>query len=205
MEEANADPPANPASNPGGPSTAGSGGSDSPDGAHGGVKKDLAVAMLLSSAAALAIGGLAFLISRAGIAPAVLFPLAVGCAVGLAERAIFDRWRLPLCWRKAALIGLILGVLAVAAEDVAGYRSYLQSYAGVQGQSQLAAGLAGTIADLQPVGFRSYLSHVIARGPFWWWFDALATPLAAAGTAVWSRRRKDISGATPIAGPPLSL
>ncbi len=82
------------------------------------------LAVVLAAAAAVAIGWVVFLISRAGVAPVVLLPIAVGLAIGLAQAAIFDRLQAPLSWPAAAGLGLLFGALAVVTQDYSGYRDY---------------------------------------------------------------------------------
>ena len=163
----------------------------------------LVPAVILTGLATLAIGWLAFLISRAGVAPAVLFPIGVGLAVGAAQTAIVRKLGASLPSLAAAILGLMWGGLAVATEDYSGYRDYLGNYATVQRGDRLASILQSTNDQWQPAGFPAYLSAVIRRNPVWWAIDAALTPLAAAvfaGTT--SRRVKSARPQQPGPAPP---
>jgi hypothetical protein len=152
--------------------------------------KRLALAMLLTGLATLPIGWLVFLISRAGVAPAVLFPIGVGLAVGAAQAAIVRRLECSLPCFGAVLLSLVCGGLAVATEDYSGYRDYLSRFAEVQRGDRLASIVQAT-DHWQATGFLAYLSAVVRRDPVWWSVDAALTPLAAAVVAgVTSRRAK---------------
>jgi hypothetical protein len=136
-----------------------------------------------------------FLISRAGVAPAVLFPIGVGVAVGAAQTAIVRKleWS-PRCF-EAILLGLVCGGLAVATEDYSGYRDHLSRFAEVQRGDRLASIVQATTDHWQAPGFLAYLSAVVRRDPVWWSVDAALTPLAAAVVAgVTSRRTKIAPG-----------
>ena len=80
----------------------------------------LIAAIVLAAVAALVIGWLALVISRAGVSPPVLFPVAIGAAVGVCQALIFRRLNLSPPLVAAAALGLLLGLLAVAAEDYEG-------------------------------------------------------------------------------------
>jgi hypothetical protein len=160
----------------------------------------LALAMLLAGLATLLIGWLAFLISRAGVAPAVLFPIGTGLAVGAAQTVILRKLDLSLPWFGAAIFGLLCGGLAVATEDYSGYRDYVGRYAEVQRGDRLASIVSSTTDHWQPAGFLAYLSAVIRRDPVWWSVDAVLTPLAAAAVAAATSRRARIAAA-PSPGP----
>jgi len=163
----------------------------------------LALAILLAALATLLIGWLAFLISRAGVAPAVLFPIGTGLAVGAAQTVIQRKLDLSLPWFGAAILGLLCGALAVATEDFSGYRDYVGRYAEVQRGDRLASIVSSTTDHWQPVGFLAYLSAVIRRDPVWWSVDAVLTPLAAAAAAAVAAatsRRARIAAA-PSPGP----
>jgi hypothetical protein len=169
-----------------------------------GILKRLVPAMLLTGLATLVIGWLAFLISRAGVAPVVLFPIAVGLAVGAAQGAILQKLGCPLPWFVAAMLGLAWGGLAVATEDYSGYRDYLGSYATVQRGDRLASILQSTADQWQPAGFVDYLSAVVRRNPVWWSIDAVLTPLAAAVVAAaMCRRAKTVGGQPPPSHRPI--
>jgi hypothetical protein len=159
-------------------------------------------AMLLAATATLAIGWLAFLISRAGVAPAVLFPIATGLAVGAAQTAILRKLELSLPWLAAAVLGLAWGGLAVATEDYSGYRDYLSRFAEVQRGDRLASIVQATTDEWQPPGFFGYLSAVVRRDPVWWSVDAALTPLAAAVVAGTTSRRHKSAAAPPSDSPP---
>jgi hypothetical protein len=151
----------------------------------------LAMAVLLSGLATLMIGWVAYLISGAGVAPAVLFPIGVGLAVGAAQMAILWKLKLSLPRFGAAALAVVWGALAVATEDYSGYRDYLGQHAAVQRGDRLASVVQAASDQWKPAGFPAYLSAVVRRNPIWWSIDAVLTPLAATVLAgVTSRRSK---------------
>ena len=151
----------------------------------------LVPAMLLAGLASLTIGWLAFLISRAGVAPAVLFPVSVGLAVGAAQTAVLQKLHLSLPGFAVAILSLACGTLAVASEDYSGYRDYLGDFEKVQSREHLASVAQAATDQWRPAGFLAYLSAVIRRDPVWWPVDAVLTLLAAAVVAgVISHRTK---------------
>ncbi len=115
-----------------------------------------------------------------GVAPAVLFPIAVGLAVGCVQTAILRKLKLSLPCAGAAALALVWGGLALATEDYSGYRVYLEEYAKIQTSDRLASVVQTARDQWRPAGFVSYLSAVIHRDPVWWFVDAVLTPLAAA-------------------------
>ena len=143
----------------------------------------LVPAMLLAGVASLAIGWLALLISRAGVAPVVLFPVCVGLAVGALQAAILRKLALPLPPFAAAILGLACGALAVASEDYSGYRDYLGDFENVQSRDHLASVAQAATDQWRPAGFLAYVSAVVRRNPVWWPVDATLTLLAAAVVA----------------------
>ena len=135
------------------------------------------------------------------MAPAVLFPIGTGLAVGAAQTAIFRKLALSPRWIAAAILGIVWGGLAVATEDYSGYRDYLGRYAEVQRGDRLASIVQSTTDEWQPAGFLAYLSAVIRRDPVWWSVDAALTLLAASVVAgAMSRRIKTAVAQQPGAG-----
>ncbi len=123
----------------------------------------LIVAIVLAVAATLAIGWLALVISRAGVSPAVLYPIAVGAAVGGCQVLIFRRLNLSPPLFAAAALGLVLGLLAVATEDYCGYREYLREYADAQRGNHLASIVGESSDEWKPIPLTRYVAKIVAR------------------------------------------
>jgi hypothetical protein len=129
----------------------------------------------------------AFQAQQDGVAPAVLFPLAVGAAVGAACAGLARFLGVPPA-RAVIVSAACWGLLAVVGQDYIGHRHHVRQYERqLSGQSSLAA-LALDEQALRP-SFASYLRGVVSRQPGWWIFDLAATTLAAAVAATLCRRR----------------
>jgi hypothetical protein len=143
----------------------------------------LIAAVVLTAAATMLIAWLAFLISRADVSPAVLFPLAIGAAIGGCQSLIFRQLKMPLPLLPTVILSLVLGLLAVGTQDYAGYRDYVREQADVQRDDRLAAIVQATTDVWQPMPFTGYLAAIVRRNPIWWSLDVALTLLAAAAVA----------------------
>ena len=156
--------------------------------------------------AAAALAWVAFELQQDGIAPAVLFPLAVGAALGLSLVAVrrFTEGPNP---RAAIVAAIVWGLLLVVAQDYIGHWHRLRQF-----DEQIGAGhpLAMAVADdLRPTLAGDVSARIRAR-PVWWTLDLMLTA-GAAGlvTALGARRKppgKSPTGSdrdTVAASPPL--
>jgi hypothetical protein len=114
----------------------------------------------------------AFHLQQEAIAPAVLFPLCVGAALGWASAAVSRAARWPGV-RAAVATAACWGLLLVVAEDYIGHRHRERLYeaALAREQSPLAALAAGDPA-LRPA-FADYLAGKVRSEPVWWCLDVL--------------------------------
>ena len=119
-----------------------------------------------------------FHLQQEGFAPAGLFPLLLGSALGAAgaaiARALFVR-------RGVAIAGAAaLGLLAVVGQDYIGHRYHLRSYeASLRAQESAVAAALADSAAFKP-DFRQYLFARVREHPVWWVLDVALTAGAAA-------------------------
>lgn len=131
------------------------------------------------AASTAAIAWIAFHLQQEGFAPAILFPLLVGTAVGVAALAARRLTGVPRL-RLAVAASLVWGLLAVAGQDYIGHRRRVRLHDEQLARQAPAASvaLAGT-PDLRP-GFGGYLLGQARREPVWWPLDLALTAVAAA-------------------------
>lgn len=148
--------------------------------------------------AAAAIAWVAFQIQQEGIAPAVLFPMFVGAALGAALAAVGHVVRLP--GRRAAAIGAVcFGLLAVVAQDYIGYRYRMRAFDDKLAEQSPLAAIAAGGTDLRPT-FADHLADKLRSRPVWWTVDLLLTAAAAGAVLMlWTRRGTDAKP-SPLAG-----
>lgn len=143
---------------------------------------------LISAALATgAIAWIAFQLQQDGFAPAVLFPLLVGAALGAALAAIGRYAGWP--GRRAAVAGAVCwGLLAVAAQDYIGHRHRLrQASEQLQREHPLAMAVAER-GEMLPTFF-DHVTETFRARPVWWALDFVLTAGAAAVvTAIGIRR-----------------
>jgi hypothetical protein len=151
-------------------------------------------ALVLCAAATLLVAWLAFLISRSGVAPVILFPIGIGAAIGVAQTMILRKLGVFLRPVLAVGMALALGVLAVATEDYQGYGVYLEGHSKIQRDNPLASAAGAASDGWQPLPFTGYLTAVVRRSPIWWTVDVALTLMAAAAVAVITGRAKSASG-----------
>jgi hypothetical protein len=128
---------------------------------------------------AAAVAWIAFGLQREGFAPAVLFPLLAGGAVGIASAMVRRFTRVPGT-RAAMAAAAAWGLLVVVAQDYIGHRHRLQVYDEQMARHGPAAAAASPeMAELRP-RFGDYLVGVVRRNPAWWTLDIALTAAGAA-------------------------
>jgi hypothetical protein len=143
---------------------------------------------LLCVLATAAVAWIAFGIQQEGIAPAILFPLFVGCALGAIGVGIRRVTHAPSA-RVAVVAALVWGLLAVIGQDYIGHRRrarVLEEKLAAQGP--LGALAHSQVSELEPA-FSEYLSGMIWREPIWWTLDLGLTVLGAVAVTAWGVRR----------------
>jgi hypothetical protein len=135
---------------------------------------------LSAALATLAVAWIAFQIQQNGVAPAILFPLLVGAALGSALAAIQHQLGVP-SRRAAALLAVCWGLLAALGQDYIGHRVRLRQYDEELGRNPLAA--AVWREDSPRPTFANHLAGKLQTDPLWWTLDLVLTA-AAAGLVV---------------------
>jgi hypothetical protein len=135
-----------------------------------------------------AVAWIAFQLQQDEIAPAVLFPLGVGAALGAGEAMIARLIGGPGV-RWAVAVTLMAGLLAVVAQDYIGHRHHLRAYAEQIGNSHPLAELV--VHHEQPLGprFDAYLAGKVRSQPLWWGLEAVLTAGAAATAIAWAMQK----------------
>lgn len=137
--------------------------------------------LVASAVATAAISWTAFQIQQEGLAPAVLFPLSVGAALGVVLSAI-SRWALVPKRRAAVAAAIFWGLLAVVGQDYIGHRRHLRAYdVELERHGSLVAAALDADGQLRPT-FSQYLSGRVRSRTAWWCVEVLLT--AGAATAV---------------------
>ena len=154
-------------------------------------------------AATAGLAWVAFQLQQEQIAPAVLFPLAVGAALGAVLLALGNWTRLPRRrWAVAVAVGW--GLSVVVAQDYIGHRYRLQMF-----DDQIAAGhpLAAVVVDERDIRptFARHLTGRIGDRPVWWTLDLLLTATGCATVvAVGSGKTRRSDAHSPTAEPVLA-
>ncbi len=121
---------------------------------------------------------IAFQIQQEAIAPAVLFPLAAGAALG-ALLVAAHRYTARPRRRTAIFLAIVWGLLLVVAQDYIGHRYRLRQFdAEVVAAHPLAAALVHQ-SDVRPT-FARHVSDRFRARPGWWTLDLVLTASAAA-------------------------
>jgi hypothetical protein len=141
---------------------------------------------LLGGVAAVAVAWVAFQLQQDQIAPAVIFPAAVGAALGglllAMRRGIGPRLR-----RVAIAAAMFWGLVTVVSQDFFGYYYRAMMFdAQVAGGHPLAAAMANE-RDLRPT-FAGHLAERVGGRPGWWAVDLVLTAAAAGGVVAWGTR-----------------
>ena len=130
-----------------------------------------------------AIGWIAFQLQQESIAPAILFPLAVGGVLGAATTVVVRTLGWPGL-RVAVSGALVAGLLVVGVQDYIGHRYRARQLADqFSRQEPLAQAVAGS--DFARPQFASYLAGKIRAEPVWWTLDLLLTSVAAGATTAY--------------------
>jgi hypothetical protein len=149
--------------------------------------------LLGGSASAVALAWIAFQIQQEQFAPAVLFPLAVGAALGVALLLV-RRWTQWPNRRLAAASAIAWGLLLVVGQDYIGHRVRLGQFdAEIAGGHPLAAAMVGE-RDLRP-SFGEHLATRFRGAPLWWTLDFVLTAAAAAAVVVIGAKNSAIDSA----------
>jgi hypothetical protein len=138
-----------------------------------------------------ALAWLAFQLQQEGIAPAILFPLLVGAALGAGGTAIwrFTRWPKP---RVVIAAAVVWGLLVVIGQDYIGHRRHLRLYdEAIDRQQSALAVLAAGDERMRPA-FVEYLSGKVRGAPVWWCLDLALTTGAAVLTTALAARKKPV-------------
>jgi hypothetical protein len=131
-----------------------------------------------------AVAWVAFQIQQEQIAPAVLFPLVVGAALGASGVAIRHFTRAPS--RRIALVGAIVwGLLVVVGQDYIGHRHRLRQYDDALGRNGPLSSMAVGPQDPMRPRFAEYLAGVMRRRPVWWSLEVALTSGAALLVTAW--------------------
>lgn len=131
-----------------------------------------------------AVAWIAFKIQQDQIAPAVLFPLAVGAALGSAGSLLAHVLRTPP--RSVAVVGAIVaGLLVVVAQDYVGHRYRVRQFSELIGRQEPLAEAAGG-GDFARPEFLPYLTNKVRHETLWWSLDLMLTSAAAAIATAWA-------------------
>jgi hypothetical protein len=162
----------------------------------------LVIWFLAGGLATAAIAWVAFQVQQDGVAPAVLFPLLVGAAVGGVVAASGQLARLP-GRRAAVVVAVCWGLLAVVAQDYVGHRYRMRRYDDELVRQHPLAAVAAEDADLRPT-FADYLAGKLETQGAWWMADLLLTAAAAGvACALGMRIGRDPQTASPGEGRPV--
>ncbi len=147
--------------------------------------------LVASALATAAISWTAFQIQQEGLAPAVLFPLSVGAALGVVLSAISRHALVP--GRRAAVAAAIFwGLLAVVGQDYIGHRRHLRAYdVELERHGSLVAAALDAEGQLRPT-FSQYLSGRVRSRTAWWCVEVLLTAGAAAAVTACDAGRRRI-------------
>jgi len=148
--------------------------------------------LVASALATAAVSWIAFQIQQEGLAPAVLFPLSVGAALGVILSAILRITLVP-GRRATVLAAIIWGLLAVVGQDYIGHRRHLRDYDGeLERHGPMVAAVLDPDGQRRPT-FVRYLSGRVRAQPTWWCLEVLLTAGAAAAVTAWDAGRKQIT------------
>ncbi len=144
--------------------------------------------LLMCAAGTAAVAWIAFQLQQEGVAPAVLFPLAVGGVLGGIGVVVRRMAQVPGL-RVAVAAAVVWGLLAVVGQDYIGHRRRVR----VLEEQLTAEGPVGALAasqmdELRPA-FAEHLMGQAEREPVWWTIEVVCTAGAAALTTAWGARR----------------
>ena len=137
-----------------------------------------------------AVAWVAFQIQQEAIAPAVLFPILVGAALGAASAILVGRLQAPSA-RIAVAASVVAGLLVVVAQDYIGHRHRVRRLAEqISTQQPLAQVVAGN--EFARPEFSEYLAGKVRGEPVWWSLDLVLTSAAAGATTAWMLARRNL-------------
>jgi len=155
----------------------------------------LVIYLLAAALASAAVAWIAFQIQQEGVAPAVLFPILVGAALGAALVALGRFARLPA--RRWAVFGAVCwGLLAACAQDYIGHRYRLRLYDGELSRQNPLATAAAREGEMR-LTFTDHLAGKLRAKPVWWTLDLVLTAAAAGIVAALGSRNELASRARP--------
>jgi uncharacterized membrane protein YdfJ with MMPL/SSD domain len=147
--------------------------------------------LVASTLATVAISWTAFQVQQEGLAPAVLFPLSVGAALGVVLSVISHLTLVPGC-RAAVAAAIFWGLLVVVGQDYIGHRRHQRAYDDeLERHGSLVAGALAADGQLRPT-FIEYLSGRVRSQPAWWCVELLLTAGAAAAVTGYDAGRRQI-------------
>ncbi len=135
-----------------------------------------------------AVSGLAFAVQQEGIAPAVLFPLCVGAALGGTEVAICRLTRVPGV-RVALAAAVVWGLLVVVGQDYIGHRCRIRTFDDARDAQDPRVALAMAQEPQMRPAFTAYLAGRVRAQPVWWSLDGGLTSGACACVVALAARK----------------
>lgn len=144
--------------------------------------------LVASALGTAAVAWIAYGLQQEGIAPAVLFPLAVGGVLG-AMLVTIRHWTQVPGRRLAVAAAVVWGLLAVVGQDYIGHRRRSR----LLEEEMSAKGPIGMLAsaefdDVRP-RFSEHVGGLVRREPVWWTLDLVLTTGAAALVTAWGASR----------------
>jgi len=147
-----------------------------------------AVWFAAAAIATAAIAWVAFQLQQRAIAPAVLFPLAVGGVLG-GTLVLLWRWTTGPATTTVRIAAVIGGLLAVVTQDYIGHVEWLRGFDAQLRDQPLAMAAAD---ELRPTLAEHVFGRVRAR-PVWWTLDLVLTATAAGVVTALGTRREPVS------------
>jgi hypothetical protein len=150
--------------------------------------------LILGVAAAVVIGIVAAVVSRAGWAPVGIFSLAVGFALGGAAAFLAKQCGVD-CRTRLVAGTLVMALVATVAQHAWLYREYRRQWQAARDREPALALFNTEAAPMPPA---DYIAAELAAGrPLWWLIDMALVAASAVGVVLWSRRPVVIDSAWP--------
>lgn len=137
-----------------------------------------------------AVAWVAFQLQQEQFAPAVVFPLLVGAALGAGGWAIRHFTRAPRR-RIAIAAALVWGLLVVVGQDYIGHRHRLRQFDIEMGSQSPSSSVTSGPTDTMRPRFSEYLAGVVRRQPLWWSLELALTAGAAVAVTAWGTTKED--------------